>query len=183
MDHTSSNLGANVRSLREERGLTQRQLAEVSGIPRPTLAHIESGEANPTLHVLVKLAAALSNPIERLIASPRAIVRVVARDALAEHGRSGVAVRDLVPEPVPGVAIERVELQPGAQFRAPPRAAGTRQFVACERGAVAVEVGEGRWPLGTGDLLVAGGDVGYRVENPGRGAAVLYAVRVPAPAR
>src|SRR5262245_27775647 len=54
-----SNLSMNIRQLREARGMTQQQMSRISGIPRPTWANLESGESNPTLSVLVKVANAL----------------------------------------------------------------------------------------------------------------------------
>ncbi|MEC8191146.1 MAG: helix-turn-helix transcriptional regulator, partial [Myxococcota bacterium] len=48
IDDISSNLALNVRQLRSARQLSQVQLAQIAGIPRPTLAHLESGSANPT---------------------------------------------------------------------------------------------------------------------------------------
>ena len=47
MDETGSNLAANARRLREARGLSQQQMAQLSGIPRPTWASLEAGDANP----------------------------------------------------------------------------------------------------------------------------------------
>lgn len=183
MDQASTNLAANVRRLREERGLTQRQLAELSGVPRPTLAHIETGEANPTLHVLLRVAAALGSPIEGLVGCPRATVRRFAREVLPERARGGAVVRDLLPDGLPGVAIERIELGSGRQARFPGQSPGTRRFLTCERGSLDVEVEGERWGVGAGDLLVLGGELGYRLANAGRGAAILYAVTAPAPGR
>jgi transcriptional regulator with XRE-family HTH domain len=51
-------LGGN-RQLREARGLTQEQMAKVSGVPQATWANLESGAANPTLNVLYLVARAL----------------------------------------------------------------------------------------------------------------------------
>ena len=71
-DTLAANLAANVRSLREQRGMTQQQLAKIAGIPRPTWANLESGAANPTLSVLHRVALALQVPIEELTSTPRA---------------------------------------------------------------------------------------------------------------
>ena len=49
---TAGRLARNLRTLREARGVTQAQLARLAGIPRATWAHLESGEANPTLGVM-----------------------------------------------------------------------------------------------------------------------------------
>ena len=56
---SASHLARNIRALREARGLSQAQLAKLSGIPRPTWANLESGAANPTLAVLLKVSATL----------------------------------------------------------------------------------------------------------------------------
>ena len=49
MADSAANLAANVRRLREERGLSQQRIAQLAGVPRPTWASLESGSANPTL--------------------------------------------------------------------------------------------------------------------------------------
>jgi transcriptional regulator with XRE-family HTH domain len=51
--------GENVRCLRAARRVTQTQVAEQCGIFRTYLSRIESGEANPSLTVIVALAEAL----------------------------------------------------------------------------------------------------------------------------
>ena len=60
LDDRGANLAANVRRLREARGLSQQQMARLAGIPRPTWASLEAGGANPTLAVLSRAASACS---------------------------------------------------------------------------------------------------------------------------
>jgi transcriptional regulator with XRE-family HTH domain len=66
-------LARNLVSLRHARTLTQDALAAASGLPRSTIANLESGEANPSLAVLVKVASALGVPIDER--SPRRVPR------------------------------------------------------------------------------------------------------------
>ena len=68
---TSLHLGRNIQTLREARGRTQQQIARIAGIPRATWANLESGGANPTLAVLIKVAQALQVRLEELIEPPR----------------------------------------------------------------------------------------------------------------
>lgn len=56
---TAFELGTAVRSLREERGWTQRQLAEAAGMTQPAVARFEAGGTTPTLAVLDRVARAL----------------------------------------------------------------------------------------------------------------------------
>ncbi|WP_434286273.1 helix-turn-helix domain-containing protein [Celeribacter sp. SCSIO 80788] len=49
----------NLKALRQKKGLSQVQLAEAAGCNQATIAKIERGTANPTLHVIEGIAAAL----------------------------------------------------------------------------------------------------------------------------
>jgi transcriptional regulator with XRE-family HTH domain len=55
-------LGATVRELRKAAGLSQRELAETSGIAKQAITNIERGATLPTLRTLEQLAVALHVP-------------------------------------------------------------------------------------------------------------------------
>ena len=74
-EHIGANLARNLISLRRGRKLTQDALAAAAALPRSTIANLESGEANPSLAVLVKVAGALGVPIDELLGAPRAKMR------------------------------------------------------------------------------------------------------------
>lgn len=59
-------LGEAVRQLREERGLTQRQLADAADINPTWVSHIESGRTNPAWGTVARLAGALGVPVSEL---------------------------------------------------------------------------------------------------------------------
>jgi transcriptional regulator with XRE-family HTH domain len=61
-------VGARVRELRADRGLTQLRLAERSGISRPSVANLEAGRQNVSLRQLCALAFALEVGVEELLA-------------------------------------------------------------------------------------------------------------------
>jgi ribosome-binding protein aMBF1 (putative translation factor) len=52
-------LGLQYHQARVARGLTQRQLAEMAGVPQADISRIESGAGNPTEATLQRLATAL----------------------------------------------------------------------------------------------------------------------------
>jgi transcriptional regulator with XRE-family HTH domain len=103
-------LADNVRALREARGLTQAQVARAAGVPRPTWANLESGQANPTLAVLLRVAAALQVSVEELISPPRAVARLFRAESLPARKRGRALVRKVLPDPMSGLDIERIEL-------------------------------------------------------------------------
>ena len=45
--------------IRKEKGITQAELARRAGIPRTNITRFESGDYNPSLEMMVRIAAAL----------------------------------------------------------------------------------------------------------------------------
>jgi transcriptional regulator with XRE-family HTH domain len=175
---TADNLAANVRRLREERGLSQQQIAKLAGIPRPTWASLESGAANPTLAVLGRAAAALQVSIEELIGPPRTAARLFRAAELRSRKRQGATIRALLPEAIPGLDIARMELVPGGQLGGIPHTPGTREYLTCEAGRIELVASGERWELGPGDALVFRGDQrhSYRNLDPRRPAVAISVV-------
>lgn len=62
-------VGGNVRRLRQERGLTQEQLAFDAQIDLTYLGGIERGRRNPSLLVMERLARSLTVEIAALVSS------------------------------------------------------------------------------------------------------------------
>lgn len=59
--------GDRVRLLRQKYGWSQEALAEAAGLHRNHLGRIERGEQNPSLTVVIDVAAALDVPVEKLL--------------------------------------------------------------------------------------------------------------------
>ena len=60
-------VGQNVRRLRTKKGLTQEQLAFEAQIDLTYVGGIERGERNPSPLVMVRIADALSVPVQKLL--------------------------------------------------------------------------------------------------------------------
>jgi transcriptional regulator with XRE-family HTH domain len=52
-------VGRNVKRIRQEKGLTQEQLAEQSGFSQQYISGLEQGRRNPTIVTLYEIALAL----------------------------------------------------------------------------------------------------------------------------
>lgn len=172
----AANLAANVKALRETRGLTQSQMAKAAGLPRPTWANLETGTANPTLSVLMKVAGAMQVTLEELVGPPRASARLYRADELPQSKRGKALIRRLLPDPIPGLELERMQFPPGAAFAGVPHTPGTREYFTCETGTVELSAGGEKWRLGPGDVVVFRGDQRHGYRNPGRSTAVAYSV-------
>ena len=56
-----------LRVLREERGLTQKEAAELANVSHLTLIDLESGKRDPYMPTVTKIARAYGVPVEELV--------------------------------------------------------------------------------------------------------------------
>jgi transcriptional regulator with XRE-family HTH domain len=167
-------LAQNLRALRATRGMTQAQAARAAALPRATWAHLESGDANPTLQVIHRAAQALQVSIEELIAAPRAGAQLFRAGSLQVRTRGAARIQQLLPDPLPGLSLERIELPPRGSFAGVPHTPGTREYLACELGTLVLAAAGRKWTLEAGDVLAFNGDQRHSYANPGRVPAVGY---------
>lgn len=65
--NAGANLSRNIRRFRVERGWSQEDLAEHSGLHRTYISGLERGTRNPTLAVMQNLADALGKQVAELL--------------------------------------------------------------------------------------------------------------------
>lgn len=177
-------LSTNLEQLRKKRRLTQTTLANHAGMPRSTIAHLESGLSNPSLRNLAKIASALRVSIEELLARPRAECEILrAKDIpRADRGHGSVKLYRLLPDSLPGLQMERMEILPGGFMRGVPHVQGAKEYLACLSGNVRVTVAGESYELQSGDVLAFPGDQLHAYHNPGRNLSVSISVVVLVPA-
>ena len=176
-------LGAQVKELRQERGLTLEDLAGRSGVSRAMISKVERGEKNPTLVVAAKVAEGLGVTLSELLGvEERREVVVVPR------GRRMV-VRD------PETGFERQLLSPtfggrGVEFvrnvvpcgstsgEFPSHRRGVEEYVVVEQGRLRAVIGGEEYLLEEGDALYFEADVAHRFDSAGDGECSYYLVIV-----
>ena len=183
VDSVASHLASNLKRVRELRGLTQAQLATLAEVPRSTLANIETGSSNPTLAVLLQLAAALQLSIEELLSRPRARYQHFPRGSLpvVRKSRGKALQHKLLPHPIPGMEIDRIELDGLAMLVGAPHRSGTQEYLYCSVGSLTLWVAGERVDLEHGDVATFPGDQRHSYQNRGRARAVGFSVVVLAP--
>lgn len=175
----AANLSRNLRQLRELRGCTQARLSTLAGVPRPTIAALEAGGSNPTLAVLCQLAAGLQVTIEELISPPRHMGRLYKAAELPRRDNRGVELRQMVPDAIPGITLERMAFPPGARITGVPHPPGSREYLICETGSVTLTTESQRWVLEAGDVVVYRGDQSHGYLNPHDVPAVAFTMIMP----
>lgn len=160
LSSSAMNLAKNIESLRAKQGLTQGQLAKRADVPRSTLTYLESGESNPSLSNLLKVSAALQVSIEELLSPPRQNVRHFKKEEvrLELRSRGAVKIKKLLPDPIPGMEIDRMEFEPGAKLKGTPHIDRTKEYLYCQQGSVKVYIEGESYTVKQGEVLTFSGD-------------------------
>ena len=170
----SQNLAHNLVELRQRRNITQEALAKLVGLPRSTIANLESGEGNPSLTNLARLSAALHIPIDKLLTPQNIVCKLVSSDEVVVQTRSlgAVQIYKLLPDALPNMDIDRIEIEEGGQMKGTPHPSGTKEYFHCIQGEMTVSVLGQTYVVKKGDVLAFPGEVNHIYANKGKSKAI-----------
>lgn len=83
-------LGARIRELRQEAGITQEKLAAYCDLDKGYLSQVESGKRVPSVPVLALLAAELGAEVADLVAFNMTVPRLLLLDAARRRDANGI---------------------------------------------------------------------------------------------
>jgi len=96
-------IGARIRQLREQKGLSQGDIEKLTGLLRCYTSRVENGHTIPSLGTLEKYAAALSLPLYQLFykgdeppPTPNLSPRITLEELAQEEGKDGSDARFLL---------------------------------------------------------------------------------------
>ena len=173
IDKAAQNIAKNLVGIRQRKGISQHQLAKLTGLTRASVALLESREANPTLEVMLKLTQGLRISIDELIANPRAVCKLVrsAEVPLDRRSKHGIILRKLLPEKIPATEIDELILEPDSIMTGSPHIEGTKEYFTCIKGEFQIGVLGEIFHLEKGDVLTFPGDKPHSYKNVGRTTA------------
>jgi transcriptional regulator with XRE-family HTH domain len=153
-DDVLAHVAANVRRLRQARGLSQAALALAAGLSRRMVVHLEGGGTNVSLASLDRLAGALGATFVEIVSDPaRQPARIEAvvwrgrqRDSHATLLGSAPARRD--------VQLWIWSLAAGERYDAQPDPAGWQEMVYVIEGRLQVTLAEGPRTIEAGDFSI-----------------------------
>ncbi|MCX8061355.1 MAG: helix-turn-helix domain-containing protein [Anaerolineales bacterium] len=162
------NVGANLRAIRNQQGLSLRDLAEMSGLNVNTLSMIENNKTSPSVSTLHRLATALRMPITAFFELGRAQQPVIFQRAgqrrriTFEHGSlenlgGGLSYRGGIPL--------LVSLDPGSSSGDDTIVHTGFEFVYCLEGCLTYTIGDTRYDLQVGDSLLFEAHLPHRWGN------------------
>lgn len=168
-------IGERVRGERQARSWTLEQLAAASDVSRRMLINIEQGAANPSIGILLKISDALGVGLAALVDVPRQaalqVTPVGTGPVLWTSPAGGSAVLVASTSPPQIVELWDWRLGAGDRYAHDGHAAGTRELLHVLQGEVAVEVGEQRAVLETGDAVSFASDGPHAYANPNQDPA------------
>jgi transcriptional regulator with XRE-family HTH domain len=154
-------VGSRMRQLREDKGLSLQELSRLSGIEAETLSRIESGDLQPQLGTVLKLAKALEGDLGTLISGqgdkPYAITRKSERKQVVRSGgresrQAQYAYKSLAPE-VRGRHMEPLLVRLQQSSEEDPSVHEGEEFIFVLEGTVLLRMGEERFELEPGDSV------------------------------
>lgn len=173
-------VGANLRRLRTQRGLSLEKLAQSSGVSRAMLSQVELGQSAPTINVLWKIARSLGVTFSALISrrtSAGAIVLRAQEAKILSSQDHTFTSRALFPVDEPRrVEFYELRLAKGAVEAADPHPPGTVENLVVNRGRLELETGDACHDLDPGDAIRFEADRAHTYRNIGDEEVVIYLV-------
>jgi transcriptional regulator with XRE-family HTH domain len=163
-------LGARVRELRRDRGLTLKGLGREAGLSHPFLSQFERGLARPSMTSVERIARALEVPVSTLWTTPRqddAHVLRASEGATVRHSDSDApgAVRELLAQ---GSSLRVREWSGGSRMWPDEGDTTTGEvLIYVVRGSVEVDLDGTVHALREGDSLFFDGTVRHRLRRRG----------------
>jgi transcriptional regulator with XRE-family HTH domain len=176
-------VGEQLRTIRQLRRLTLKEVADRAGLSESFLSQVERGRTSASISSLQRIAAALGVDVSDVFAfngasRPR-VVHCNARSAISfgTLGRKAL----LTPKPFHSVEVVVAEFDPGGSTGDEPYAHGDSEEVFfVVSGQVELTLGDEAFELGPGDSAQYRSSVLHRVRNRGdERAEVLFIISPP----
>ena len=152
-------VGARIRSLRQEKGVSLEDLSRLTGFETAFLADVEAGRAQPQLGAMIRLSKALDSAFGRLVSGTgtqlysitrRHERRAVSRSTSAAGSKTAYAYKSLAPD-VKGRHMEALMVQLTAAAEREVSIHDGEEFIFVLEGTVALEIGSDRFEIEPGD--------------------------------
>jgi transcriptional regulator with XRE-family HTH domain len=165
-----AHVAGNVRRLRQKRGLSQSSLAELSGVSRRMIVAIEGDDANVSLSILDRLAAALGVSLSDAVRAPGAPDnrRIESLAWRGSHPESNAVLLGTAP------ASREAELWlwslgEGERYPSEDGSGNWQEMLLVIKGILIVEAADARHEIRAGDFLVFSSERPYVFANGGAG--------------
>lgn len=176
------NVGERIRELRQQKGLSLRKLAGMSGVSPSLLSQVETCKVDPSLSTLRKIASALDVALFYFVLEhPSDVSRLVKKSQrrMVVFPKAGLQYEIIHSDLQKKMGIHIGTLRPGGATSDEPLAHGGEECLVVLEGTMEVEIGEETIRLGTGDSLYFDSSVPHRLHNERDQECRFYLIITP----
>lgn len=179
---SETSLGARLRRLREERGISLRALAQATGLTASFLSQVERDLAEPSITSLRRISEALSVPMFLLFVNSVGHSPVVRKDArrMVRLPGSRLTYQLLVPDLNRQMEAIMTTLQPGGQTSDVPTSHEGEEWTMVLKGRAAIQLADETYVLEEGDCIYYHAGLPHLIGNAGEEDLVIVSVMTPA---
>ncbi|MFQ5433188.1 MAG: XRE family transcriptional regulator [Nitrospinota bacterium] len=161
-------LATNIRKLRASMKMTQARLAKKAGLPRATVALLESKRSNPSINSVVAIARAMGVGVDDLMNEVRAssttiVKRADKRPTEMAEGRFMSTV--VSPINSKHILMQEISMMPGCSCKGKPHPIGSQEYFLCNEGDATVVVDGDANEVKAGDLIFFQGNLPHFYHN------------------
>jgi len=156
MDQPVETIAENLKSVRESRGLSLEQLADLTGVSKSMLRQIETGKSSPTISTIWKIANGLHVSFSSLLHRPPVQAEVKSFRAEPPLTAEGEHYRlyPLIPfSPEQSYETYYFEIDPGTVFHGEPHAGNIDEYVFLTRGRLSITIAGQEYSIKAGEFL------------------------------
>ncbi len=172
-------IGSKIRRLRQQNGLTQKELADRCELSKGFISQLESDQTSPSLSTLEDILTALGSSFSDFFKGEQTFNPVCRREDVFVKEESGTRTYWLIPD-AQKKKLEAilVQLSPGSQTEMVLPHTG-EEFGHILQGSVNLVFGEKTYRLRKGDSFSFKADEPHALTNPGKMPAVVVWVVTP----
>ena len=161
-------LAANIRKLRTSMKMTQARLAKKAGLPRATVALLESKRGNPSINSVVAIARAMGVGVDDLMNEERASsTTIVRRSDMRQTEMAEGRFMATVVSPINSkhILMQEISMMPGCACKGKPHPIGSQEYFLCNEGEATVVVDGTPNEVKAGDLIFFQGNLPHYYHN------------------
>jgi len=161
-------LAVNIRKLRTSMKMTQARLAKKAGLPRATVALLESKRGNPSINSVVAIARAMGVGVDDLMNEERAsATTVVKRSDMRQTEMAEGRFMSTVVSPLNSkhILMQEISMMPGCECKGKPHPIGSQEYFLCNDGEATVVVNGEENVVKAGDLIYFQGNLPHFYHN------------------
>jgi len=163
-------IGKNLKAIRQARGLSLDNVAELTGVSKAMLGQIERGVTSPTISIIWKIVNGLRLSFTSLIDEPKAEVAVISKDNLepliSENGK--FRSYPVFPfDPTKKFEVYAVEMDPGCVHESEAHNASVEEYILVSNGSLVIELMDQSYNISEGGAVRITADQPHVYKNPG----------------